>query len=431
MAKRSIGYFIYNIIILLTSILAVPFLIIRNLMLHRPVAPYFGKISPNEAGLLKDKKVIWIQAVSLGESMVACSLIRELKRVFPAHQVVLTATTPTGYHNARQKLGDLALVTYFPLDLPFLMSSFCAKIHPSLYIMVESEFWPNAIRANKRHGAKIALVNGRISEKSLKNYLRVSGFVKTMLEQFDLLAMQSVADANRIGLMGAPLERIMVTGNLKFDQEFPDFSAEQLESFRSKYGLTKDQRVLVAASTHRGEEEIILETFVNLAKEQPFFLILAPRHPDRAPEVIKLIQEQNLRFVRRSSGEDSKDTPVLLFDTFGELGLAYAAADLVFVGGSLVDSGGQNILEPAAQSKPVIYGPHMDDFLEAKRLLEEADAGITVHNAAELTDNIKKLVADNALYRRRAENARNAVLANRGAARNTAKLIAALLGSES
>lgn len=238
-----------HVVILLAS----PFFIIRNICLRRPILPYFSNLSRMQAMQLKDKQVVWVQAVSVGETLVAESIIRELKKLHPDYQIVLTTTTPGGQQTAKLRLGDLALITYFPLELPLLIKRFITKLHPCLFIMVESEIWPNAIRYIKETGAKAVLVNGRISDRTYRNYLQVAGFVKTVLQQIDLFAMQSVEDANRIGNVGAPLNKIMVTGNVKFDQEYPSFSQGQLDAFRQQYHLKKENLLFTAASTHRGD----------------------------------------------------------------------------------------------------------------------------------------------------------------------------------
>jgi 3-deoxy-D-manno-octulosonic-acid transferase len=433
-AKWKIAYFIYNFCVCVAVLLALPYFIIRNLILRRPILPYFFNLSRMEVEILKDKQVVWIQAVSVGETMVAESIIRELKKLQPDLQIVFTTTTPTGYQVAKQRLHELALVTYFPLELPFFMKRLINKIHPLLLIMIESELWPNAIRYSKEAGAKVALVNGRISDRSYQNYLRISGFVKMVFQQIDLLAMQSVEDANRIGTIGAPLTRIMVTGNAKFDQEYPCFNLEQLESFCQQYHFKKENLIFTAASTHRGEEEIIIQAYLDLLKVESAYLILAPRHPERAAEVATLLQQSQLSYTMRSSRESVSECSVLLLDTFGELGLAYAVADVVLVGGSLIKMkgiAGHNVLEAAAQEKPVLYGPYMGNFRESKRLLEEVDAGFTVHDAPELTKTIQDVTRDRALYQRRAKSAKAAVMTNRGASQQTAGFINDLLRSNS
>ncbi len=426
MANWKIEYIIYDTLLYLLALFIVPFTIIRNLCLRRPILPYFFNLSKKEANALSDKPVIWVQAVSMGEAIVAGSIIRELIKELPGYQVVLTTHTPTGYKIAHQKLPEVALITYFPLDFPFFIKRFVQRIQPKVFIMTESELWPNAVRYSKEFGAKVALVNGRISDRSFHNYLRFSKFVKAVFHQIDLFAMQSLEDADRVGKIGASAERVFVTGNAKFDQNYPSFKPEQLSAFREQYHISTEKLIFTAASTHRGEEEFVIKAFLELVNQKPFYLILAPRNPERAEEIGQLLEQSNLSYNRRSEEKVNPDSIVLLLDTFGELGLVYALADVVLVGGSLIKIpgiGGHNVLEAAVQEKPVLYGPYMNNFRESKRLLEEVDAGFTVYDSKDLVESVQNLLADRELYQRRAFNAKKVVLSNRGAAQNTANQI--------
>jgi len=429
MAKLRPGYFFYNCLMLVTSMIGLIFVFFRNLLKRRPIAPYFRPPGPNELPQLHGKPVVWMQAVSVGETVVAKILIDELRKRLPEYGFLLTTTTPSGQAMAKKIMDESVAIAYFPFDLPLLIKGFFQRIRPSVFILVETEIWPNAIRRAKLSGSKVVLVNGMISDHSFKGYSRIRSFLKDVFSHFDLFAMQSAESANRIGLLGAPLERIVVTGNIKFDQDYPEFTPEQTEAFLAQYGWSKGIPVFTAASTHRGEEEIIVEAYLRLNGREPYYLILAPRHPDRADEVAALLEAKQLSYVRRSRTGDGSagEARILLLDTFGELGMAYAVADVVFVGGSLVNIGGHNVLEAAAQAKPVMYGPYMHKSRPSKELLEEADAGFTVRDADELVRTIEELTRDRNVYRRRAENARAAVLSNKGAAARTATLIADLV----
>lgn len=425
--RMTLNYLLYNLVLKLMSVLVLPFFLFYRRMSGRPVLPYFRKLAPEKVQKLADKPVIWIQAVSVGEVIVANIILKELRRLLPDYAVVLTTTTPTGQAMAEKLLGEEVVLSYFPYDLPFLVKRFITQIKPSLFLMMEAEIWPNVIRLCRQAGVKMALVNGLVSDRSFRRYQRFGSLFREVLEQVDLLAMQSVEDANRIGKLGAVLDRIQVTGNAKFDQNYPEYNTEVKEEFLSQYGWDAGTRIFVAASTHKGEEEIAIAAFQKLTVTEPYKMILAPRHPERAEEVAALLQESGLDFVRRSAGVGRYSPSVLLLDTFGELGLAYAVGEVILVGGSLVEIGGHNVLEAAAQSKPVIYGPYMHKTRESKRLLEEVDAGFTVKDADELVATIKELVADPQLYQKRATAARQAVLANKGAAVRTARAVAALV----
>jgi 3-deoxy-D-manno-octulosonic-acid transferase len=425
--RSKIAYLLYNCFLTCSSFILLPCFIIRNLVLRRPVFPYFRNISESELARLHGKKIIWLQAVSVGEVVVANIIINELQRKLPNYAIVLSTTTPSGRAMAEQLVGDKALLTYFPFDIPYFSKRFVNRLQPEILILTETEIWPNAIRYVKAIGGKVAIINGIISDRSFRRYQRFAAFLKIVFSQVDLFVMQAAEYANRIGKLGAPLDRIKVLGNIKFDQPFPEFDTAQIDEFKQQYCWSETVKVFVAASTHRGEEEIVLEAYQQLIREQPYYLILAPRHPERAQEVINLLQQNQLNYIRRSSGESSTSVSILLLDTFGELGLAYAVADVVLVGGSLVNIGGHNILEAAAQSKPVIYGPYMHKAKESRRILEAVDAGFMVKDAAELVECIKDLLADPELYQQRARAAQNAVFVNKGSAANTAELIAGIL----
>ncbi len=439
MAKREIVFLIYNIIACPILLLAAPFFVIWNLALRRPVLPCFRGLSRPQKARLKDKQVVWLQAVSAEETFIAGRIIKEIKKSHPDFQIVLTTTTFTGRQIAKEKLGELALITYFPLEIPFLMKRFIMNLRPVLFVMVGTDIWPNAVFYCKKAGSKIATVNGRIGNRSYQNYSKVKGFMKIVFDQFDLFAMQSVHDANRIGELGAPLERIMVTGNAKFDQEYPAFSGEQLDAFRRQYYFKKENLLFTAAGTHPGEEAVVIQAYLNLLRKEPAYLIIAPSHPNGCGGVAELLEKEGLPYIRRSTGKivpsninkEPQDAGVLLWDTFEELGPAYAVSDVVLAGGSLAKirgAAGPNVLEAAVQEKLVIYGPFMDNSLESKALLEEVDAGFTVRSAADMTSTILKLVENRELYRQRATRAKKAVLANEGAVKHTIELIDGLIG---
>ena len=431
MAQREIGYLLYNLILIIFAVLLLPYFVCRNLILRRPLLPYFKNLSRQNLERLDGKPVIWIQAVSVGETVVANCILGEIRKLLPDYQIVFTTTTPTGQAMAKKLLDETTIITYFPFDFPWLVKRFIRLTKPRLFIMVETEIWPNAIRYAHDLGTKVAIINGRISDRSFKRYLKGRRFLKGVLSRIDLLAMQSADDANRIGELGADLHRIMVTGNAKFDQDYPEFSNEELQQFRDQYGWDGSDRVFTAASTHHGEDEVIIAAYLQLLQTQAYNLILAPRHPERGGEIERLLTAAGLPFCKRSAGGSGNGVKVILLDTFGELGMAYAQAEVVFVGGSLVKTGGHNVLEAAVQAKPVLYGPYMHNFRESKRLLEEVDAGFAVHNSAEMVAKIQELTMNTYTYRHRASSARKAVLANKGAAQSAARLVADLVGQSS
>lgn len=394
------------------------FLIIRETLLRRPLLKYINPLSTQDIKKLKGKKIIWIQAVSVGETVAANTIVRELIKYFPDHQIVFTTHTPTGQAMAHKLLKDLAIITYFPLDFHVVMKRFIRLINPVMYLFFETEIWPNTIRFCKNAGAKIIMINGRISDHSYPNYLRLRFFLKHVLNLVDLFAMQSEEDAKRIKNLGANEDRIVITGNVKFDQQYPQIQPAEVQAFKQAYGWD-DKLIFVAASTHRGEEETIIQTYLEIKKEMSFVLVLAPRHPERGPELEKLLRKNGLNYTKRTWQTHPTIPEVLLLDTFGELGLIYAAGDVVFVGGSLVKVGGHNVLEAAFQQKVVIYGPYMNNFRDSKILLEKIEAGLVVHNKIELLSTIKKLVNNKEFYQTRGIMAREKILTNRGASKKT------------
>jgi 3-deoxy-D-manno-octulosonic-acid transferase len=423
-SAKSLNYFWYNLFLAVAGLFLVPFFVARNWWLRRPVLAYFRGLSREAAAELLGKPVIWIHAVSVGETVAADCMIKRIMASVPEYSLVFTTTTPTGREMAKKLFGGQTMIVYFPFDFPWMMKRFVSRVNPRLFIMVEKEIWPNAIRYARRGGAKVAIVNGQVSERSFRRYQKFGFFMKEVLAQIDQLAMQTVEDANRIGKLGAPLHRIVVTGNIKFDQDYPVFSTEQLDDFRQRYGWDRSIPIVAAASTHRGEEEMVIEAYQRLTRDNPYYLILAPRHTNRAEEVGALLKRANIRFhLRSGSSTDGDGASVLLVDTMGELGLVYAVADYVFVGGSLTNIGGHNVMEAAAQAKPVIYGPYMQNQLQSRMMLEAASAGYTVQNAIELAERIESFRSDPEQYRKLAAQAKRVVFDNQGAAGKTAQLM--------
>lgn len=427
MVKRKIIYFLYNLFLLLVSIFLIPWFVIRNICLKRPVFPYFNLPQHSELQKLSGKEVVWLQAVSVGEAVVAKTLVEKLSAELSDKAFLVTTTTPTGQEMARKIMPETVAIAYFPFDIPFFIKRFIKTVQPKALLLVETELWPNAMRYMREFGCRVGVINGTVSEKAFKKYLRYKKLFAAFFENIDFCAMQSVEDMERFVKMGVPSEQIKVTGNCKFDQDYPSFTDEQIQSFREQCAWDWTTPIFLGASTHPGEEEIVLDAFMKLTNEQDYYLILAPRHPERAEEVIKLIKQRNLTFIRRSEGKALVSAQVLLLDTFGELSMAYAASKAIVVGGSLTDIGGHNVLEAAAQTKPVIYGPYMHKSLLGKKLLETVDAGFTVNDAQELADKVIEITKDENLYNRRAQAAYDAVFANKGAASRTVETVISFL----
>lgn len=391
----------------LALILAVPFMLLRLLVKSLSIRGYrenigqrFGKISLPEAAAEEAPK-IWIHAVSVGETVAAAPLVRALLNLQPRPVIVFTCTTPTGADRARALFTDSVIHSYSPYDLGFVMRRFLTRVKPDLLVIMETELWPNMLHYCQQAGVKVMLANGRLSEKSASGYGKVPGLTRRMLQQIDHIAAQAEADAQRFQALGAPPGNMSVTGSLKFHMESAVDEPSLPPLFESIKGAGRP--VIMAASTRDGEEEKVLAGIKPLLHSTPApLLLLVPRHPERFDKVEKLCLDQGLNVQRRSSAASlNTDTEVLLGDSMGEMLAYYSLADIAFVGGSLVDTGCQNVLEPAALALPVVVGPSQYNFATICSQLQAAGALKTVQNSAGLTQAVGELLEN--------EEARNAM----------------------
>jgi 3-deoxy-D-manno-octulosonic-acid transferase len=339
------------------------------------------------------RPAIWIHAVSVGEVLAISGLVAELAARFSRYRVVISTTTDAGQNLARTRFGA-ENVFYFPLDFAFAIRPYLRLLRPELIVIAETEFWPNFLRLAQASGARIAVVNARISDRSWPGYQRFRRLLTGVLQKVDLLLTQTGEDARRLEKIGAPSERILVTGNLKFDvpvQAAPAIIA----SLRVAFQQANTSPVIVCGSTVEGEEPLLLQAFENILASHPrAAMILAPRHPERFGEVAELLGKLGARFWRRSlwSG-DPIAGGVLLIDTIGELAALYSLADVAFVGGSLVPRGGHNIIEPALHGVPIVVGNHTENFRDIVSLFQSRDA-VRVVGPAELPLVLMELIAN-------------------------------------
>jgi 3-deoxy-D-manno-octulosonic-acid transferase len=373
-------------------------------------------------------RVGWIHAVSVGEAIAAAPLVEGLRRTWPSLPLVVSTVTETGARVVRERFSGLASHRYFPLDFPGVARRVIASIDPAFFVCMETELWPNVLRALAARGVPTMIANGRLSDRSFSRYRMVRGAMRQVLGTITVLAMQSDEDARRAIALGAPAERVIVTGNLKHDP-LPDPTGAA-DLWHRLLGLSAGQPVWIAGSTHRGEDEAVLEAHRRALAERPgVVLVLAPRHPERVGEVMALAARNGFAPIRRSELPVRRGTvsPVIVLDTVGELAQLYSIADVVFVGGSLMPLGGHNMIEPALRGKPVLFGPHTSNFREAAAILLAGGGGQVVRDAGELAAALCQLLGDPPLRALRGTAAREAAAARHGAARATLDLIARYL----
>lgn len=369
----------------------------------------FGRFpSPARSGGL------WIHAVSVGEAQAAAPLIRRLLDEHPDLPLVVTTTTPTGSARVRALFPEQVFHVYLPYDIPLALNGFLRRVRPCMLVMMETEVWPNLLARCHRAGIPTILANARMSESSARGYARFRRFSRETFGRISLVAAQSEADAGRFVRLGVPASAVVVTGSIKFDIQIPASLLERAEAVRRAWG---DRPVWLAASTHEGEDEPILEAHRRLLEWDPgVLLVLVPRHPERFERVAQLCQRLGFDVARRSLSEAvTAQTQVFLGDTMGELTLFIGAADVAFVGGSLVPVGGHNLLEPAAFGVPVLIGPHMFNFAEISRMMLAARAAVQVGNSAQLAVQAESWLGNASQRAEAGERGRNLVLQNRGA----------------
>ena len=396
--------------------LCLPLILLR--LLYRAIkAPAYARRWAERFALGGDVRSggIWVHAVSVGESIAAAPMVRELLKRYPALPITVTCMTPTGSEQIRKLFGGQVGHAYLPYDLPWLQRRLLRRLQPKIGIIMETELWPNLVAEAGRARVPLVLANARLSARSARGYQRVGALVRPMFAALDWVAVQSQAEALRFIELGVGREQMQVTGSIKFDFRPDPQQVQQAQELRARWG--SDRPVWIAASTHAGEDEQVLRAHRQVLDALPdALLILVPRHPERFDSVARQVSETGFGMVRRSSGAlPAADQQVLVGDTMGELVFLYACADLAFVGGSLVPNGGHNYLEPAALGLPVLSGPHRFNFTEISELLEGAGALQVVADETALAVAVQQWLQDSPA-RQRAGQAGQAVVAdNQGA----------------
>jgi len=387
--------------------------------------------SPPSAGSPR----IWLHGVSVGEILAAAPLVQELKKLLPQAAIIVTTGTETGQAVARMNFAPLAaLVCYFPLDIPWAVSRYLQLLRPQVFVTLESEIWPNFLTQAHDAGVRLALVNGRLSDKSFRRFIKYRRYVIDILNYNELFAAGSPQDFQRYQALGLPAAKLHLTGNLKIDRLLQSREPEKVAEFRHLLQLPAESAntapVFLTASTHPGEEDVVLESYQALRSSYPaLLLLLAPRHPERSLELGRLLKQFQLPFhywSRLKSGQETRVHSVVMIDTIGDLFSLYGLADAAFVGGSLVNHGGQNILEPAAWGLAPIYGPHLENFRWALAILEDAQAGTMIRDVPSLTATLRRVLEHPEEARAQGQRAKDALLPHQGAARRQAELIVKL-----
>jgi 3-deoxy-D-manno-octulosonic-acid transferase len=420
-------YFIYNFFFTLIWLLLLPYLLIRGLWGKHGVAERLGFLPRSWRETFKQNQVVWIHAASVGEVKMLPAIIPRLKEEFPQTIIAVSVMTRTGKKEARKTLKEVEFVFHPPLDLYWSTRKVAKFINPNLFILTETELWPNLIRELKRRGSKVALINGRISNKSLPNYKRFKFLFSKVLSFVDSFCMRSQLDAKRIISLGASPHKVNVVGNIKFDSIFFQEQSSDKKRISALSPLFSKRRVMVAGSTHPTEEEMILRTFKKLIFSYPdLILIIAPRHLKYLNELEKNLTQLGLSFTRRSELNQNilnLQSKVIILDTIGELNQIYSLAEISFVGGSLVPKGGHNLLEPARFATPVLFGPYVDNFQEMATLLKSSGGGIQVKDETELYLKIDELLSDENKRKDLGQKAKDAITQQESAAEKTAQIL--------
>ena len=392
-------YYLYNFLLTIFLIVAIPYFLLRSLISKR-----FRKALPQRMGFFQSpffKRSIWVHAASVGEVFCSIPLLKKIKKEFPRSKIVLTTMTSTGNETAKSHLPEADQILFVPIDHPLIIRRAIKKIRPGLLLIAETELWPNLLHGCGKKRIPIVLFNGRISQKSFRRYLSLKFFFKECLKYISLFLMQTEEDQKRVVEIGVDSQKTKVEGNLKFDQTFPSFTQKAVGEMAEALGFHGQEKILIAGSTHSGEEEILVSLYKELKKIEPHLvLILAPRHLERLEEVERILRKEAISWLRKTSlpmgaGRSDQEIPeVILLDTMGELTGIYSLGTLVFVGGSLVRIGGHNPLEPLFFRKCVLFGPYMFNFLEISSRLIETGGAIQVSGEEELFSQLRRLLFD-------------------------------------
>ncbi len=444
--SRTVMFLLYSLVYALAALVVAPYYLWR-MRGKAGGAQYWRERKGRYPATLQspERGAIWVHAVSVGETLAVAGLVRLLQKSYPERKTFLSHVTPAGREAGEKRLPAVAGRFYLPFDWAVCVRRALETVRPAVLLIVETELWPNLLRSVQLYGAKVVLVNARLSERSFRGYRLIRPLMRALLERVDLVCAQTETDAERFRLLGVNAERVRVTGNLKFDVEVPEAAV----TAPLACALTAAGRapVMVAASTMPGEETLLLDAWREVRERFPnAILILAPRHPARFEEVARILGQQQASFVRRTDlptvaspqrvGAEAQagamasqiaSAEVLLLDTIGELAGVFALADIVFVGGSLVARGGHNLLEPAYSSKAILFGPHMENFRDTANLFLRSGGAMEVHDVAELARRAQELLGDREARERMGEKAKQVLEQGAGATHRVLEALAPLL----
>ena len=433
-------FFLYSLLYTLAFILMLPLFAVSAIFRGKHSAGFFGRLGFLPKFKKDKRRVVWLHCVSVGETNAARPLVEAIKTSFPKHRLIVSTVTRTGQKLAKEIFADSAeCVFYVPFDWKWTVRRALRRFEPKVLLLMETEIWFNLIRETYKSGGRVAIVNGRLSERSFERYAKVKKFMKRVLGYLDFALMQENADATRMMSLGLRASKARVTGNMKFDHDLDTQENSLTGELRDRFGITSEAPLIIAASTHAPEEKWILDAFKEVWKSSGQNLprlMIAPRHPERFDEVAELIKNTGFSWTRRSemASENNRTDEVILLDSIGELRAAYPLAEIVFVGGSLIPHGGQSIFEPAAAGKAIVTGPYTANFEAAVTEFLDKEAIVQIESVTE-KDASKKVAAELKLLLASAEtrnelgkNALDTMDHNRGAAKRTVEYIAPLFG---
>jgi 3-deoxy-D-manno-octulosonic-acid transferase len=419
-------YGLYAILLFFSLVVYFPFYFIRSHFIKRESLHIRQRCGFSVKKKTSRKRSIWIHAVSVGEVLSVQNLITQIKKKHPEWIIYFSCLTDAGFLMATEKLKDVDEIFFIPLDFRIIVRRFFRYLKPDIFLLAESEFWPNLLREANRSTKGVLLVNGRISLRSFSRYQKMRFFVNRILSYISVFLVQTKRDKEMLEKIGIDPRVIQVAGNLKAEISLPMLEQSELEELKGSIKVPDGAKIIVAGSIRKGEEEPLLEAFSNARESnQDLVLILVPRHPDRANEVEKICQKYRFKVQKRTDVSPGRDWNVLILDTLGELAKFYALSDVAFVGGSLIPWGGHNLLEPAYYAKPVFFGPHMDNFSHLAEIFVEAGAARVVKSQADLVRMFS--LQDEVEYQEMGKKAKSTLLSLQGATEKTLQAIDSLM----